>query len=116
MLPADILEVADHPESERGMEPDRAGVLRIADDREHLAKAARLRFRDEAGEQRPADAEPLGGRIDVDRVLDGEAIGPPRPGWPGLGGADHAPTGGVFSASRGPAGSNGAVPFATASP
>src|SRR5512140_3649790 len=77
-LVADALEPADFSEAEPGMERKRLPDL-TRDDRDDLARAGRRGFGQEGRQERAADAAPNRERRDVDRVLDGEAIGRPRP-------------------------------------
>ena len=62
----------------------------IADDRDHLAPAARGRALDHAVQQQPPDAAPPRPARDVDRILDREAVGRPRAVDPGIGVAGDA--------------------------
>ena len=89
-LEADIGMGADHLESAYGVHADRSGVGGIADHRDHLPVAARLRFRDQPLQQLQADAAPVDRGLEIDRILHGEAIGRPRPVGARIGVADHA--------------------------
>ena len=72
------------------MHADRSGVGGIADHRDHLPIAARLGFGDQPLQQLQADAAPVNRRLQIDRILNGEAIGRPRPVGAGIGVSDHA--------------------------
>ena len=61
-------------EAERAMHADRAGVGRVADHRQHLARAGRLAARDQFDQEQPAEAAALRARGEIDRILDAEAI------------------------------------------
>ena len=55
-LPADRAHRADVLEAERAVHADRAGVGRVADHGQHLARAGGLASRDQLGEQKAAEA------------------------------------------------------------
>src|SRR5690606_9018008 len=84
-------EIARMAEARRLVQAHRSMVIRaIADHGEHLAKAQARAFGNEGIEQLPADAPPLRGGIDIDRVLHDEPIGAARPEWTGIGIAEDA--------------------------
>ena len=56
---------------------------------DHLPEAAALAFLDQAREERPADAAAMRGGVDIDRILDGVAIGRSRAVGAGVGVAEH---------------------------
>src|ERR1043166_9655340 len=85
------LQRADHTEAQRAVEPDRGRVAAVADHGDHLAEAAALARFEQRLEQRAADALTLAAGLDVDRVLDGVAVGGARPVGGGIGIADDAP-------------------------
>ena len=77
--------------AERLVQADRGRMLgAAADDGDHLAEARRLA---DARSARPSSARPMPAplrvRRDVDAVLDGEAVGGPRPVGAGIGVAEH---------------------------
>jgi hypothetical protein len=65
-------------EAEARVQGDRGRHV-VADHRHHLPEAAALAFLDQAREERPADAAAMRGGVDIDRVLDGVAVGRARP-------------------------------------
>src|SRR5215470_13129897 len=61
--------------SEALMQANRADVVAVPNDRDHLAPFAPLALVDELAEQRAPDSVPSQSMIDIDRVLDGEPVG-----------------------------------------
>ena len=92
-LEADRGEGADVAETRRLVQPDRGRLCRIADHRDHLPVAALLGFNEQPVEQRASDAAAMRLRCDVDRILDGEAVGRPRAIGPGIGVAQDCAVG-----------------------
>src|SRR5690349_19969935 len=88
MLEADLAQRAHHAEAQALMERDRGPVAAVADDRAHLTPGAFLAVLDELAQERPADAFARRMAVDIDGILDGEAIGRARPVGPGIGIAD----------------------------
>jgi hypothetical protein len=88
-LEADVLQGARHLEAAGGMEPDRRDLRAVADHRHHLALADLRAFLDQRRQQRLADTLPDRILVDIDRILDGEFIGRPRPPVAGIGIAQH---------------------------
>ena len=68
-------------EAERAVHADRPGVLRVADHRQHLARARGLAAGDQLGQQQPAEPLAWPARRQVDRIFQAEAVGRPGPEW-----------------------------------
>jgi hypothetical protein len=71
------------------MNRDGAGIGAVTDHGDHLAVAAALAFGDQPREKFAANASPLGFRIEINRILDGKAIGRSRAMRAGIGIADN---------------------------
>src|SRR5688500_17914783 len=65
-------------ETEAAMERDRAGIRAVADHCDHLTPPSTLAARDQLAKKRRSDALATHALGDVDRVLDGVAVGGPR--------------------------------------
>src|SRR5258707_1224758 len=89
-LEADIRMGPDHLKSAPSVHADRSGIGGIADHRNHLAIAARLRLGDQPLQQLQADPAAMDRRLKIDRILHREAIGRPRPVRARIGVTDHA--------------------------
>ena len=79
----------DHFKAGTGVHADRSGIGGIADHGDHLAIAAALAFLDQAQQQLQPDAAAVDRGFQVDRILDREAVGRPRPVRARIGIADH---------------------------
>ena len=79
----------DHLKAGPAVQADRSGIGGIADHRNHLPVIARHAVVDQSLQQLAADTLPMHLRRQVDRILDGEAIGWSRPIRPRIGIADH---------------------------
>ena len=66
---------ADALEAGCGMECDRCGIGGVANESDHLPKAMRLGVGEQFPHQQAADSLPLELRIEIDRILNGPAIG-----------------------------------------
>src|SRR5215207_8448831 len=71
---ADGAHTAGMLETSRPMQHDRRRQI-VADHGDHLAETVSLAFRDEAIKERPPEAAPVPVGADIDRVIDGIAVG-----------------------------------------
>ena len=74
VLETDRLQHAGRLEAERAMQRRRAAGAAVGDHRDHLPPRAGLATFDQRGEQRAADPAPALRIVDVDRILDREAV------------------------------------------
>ncbi len=75
MLEAHRRQRADMAKAVPRVQRDRPGLLAVGDDAQHLAPGTGLAAGDQGGQQRTANPATLHGACDVDRILEGVAVG-----------------------------------------